>query len=186
MLDSVSCVQPQTCVAVGHTPGDYLRDGTSADVAHAALIEVWNGSRWAVQSTPALPESAELLSVSCVSTLACTAVGIDAVGTLLNPMPLIEHWDGTQWSLEASAPYAPPGASLDSTSCTSATSCVAVGSISGGSTLPESTFAESWGGTSWMTAATPNPAPSPLINSLAAVSCTPPATCIAIGSGGPG
>ena len=68
---------------------------------------------------------------------------------------------------------------LDSVSCVSSTSCVAVG---GGGNPPDSTqtLAEIWNGTSW--AVVPSPDPSGYLNGLLGVSCTGSTFCMAVGS----
>jgi hypothetical protein len=66
-LDAVSCTSSKACTATG----SYQPDGVSAYYA-----EVWNGTRWAVQTTP-VPSGSQggsLLGVSCVPNR-CAAVG---------------------------------------------------------------------------------------------------------------
>ncbi len=62
-------VRASTCVAVG-----FLRTGANMIMT---LAEHWNGKKWVVRGTPALPaaQSANLTSVSCPALLVCTATG---------------------------------------------------------------------------------------------------------------
>ena len=85
-------------------------------------------SAWSLQS-PALPSISQgnLFADACSSPASCIAVGTfaDSSGT---QVPLAEHWNGTD--LEPAVRAQPGGATdseLHGVSCSSATSCVAVG-----------------------------------------------------------
>src|SRR6185436_20008006 len=69
--------------------------------------------------------SARLDGVSCPTPTWCVAVGM-AVARSGAELPVIEQWNGSQWSREPSPRLA--GASLDAVSCTSDRSCVSIGS----------------------------------------------------------
>jgi hypothetical protein len=144
----------------------------------------------------------DLLSVSCASANACVSVGeawtntrvdcrpSDFVGICQAGSPLIERWNGPQWSIQPAAlpvaivPDVPsgslgPGASLSGVSCASARACMAVGSWwqrpqPGG---PDHAFAEFWNGTRWALL-TPTAAS---VSRLYGVSCTSPDACTAVG-----
>jgi hypothetical protein len=64
-----------------------------------ALAEGWNGTAWALQSTPAISGStfASLGSVSCTTVSNCWAVGVS--DTSSGSDALIEKWNGTSWSV---------------------------------------------------------------------------------------
>ena len=65
-----------------------------------ALAEGWNGTKWAIQSTPGLSGSFDnLAGVSCVAAGNCWAVGSQYNQTRTTISNLIEHWDGTAWSV---------------------------------------------------------------------------------------
>jgi hypothetical protein len=124
-LSSVSCTSSGACTAVG---GNYAeRSGR-----RVLLIERWNGTSWTNQTAP-IPGTAEyggLNGVSCTSARACTAVGW-APKPLGPQSTLAEAWNGKTWSVRATPN--PPGylsPSLSGVSCTSATTCTAVGSSS--------------------------------------------------------
>lgn len=188
VLESVSCVPPHHCVAVGYTPA-----GGPNEVERGALVEVWNGSSWLAQPTPPAAGQAELHSVSCTSLSHCVAVGL--LSSQPNPIvrqPLIERWNGANWTIDQQAiPSAVSGAcgtecadlslTLTGVACASASECEAVGSTS--TVQGTRTFAESWNGTSWASTPTPNPAPAPPDDDLTAVSCTTPTACVAVGPG---
>ena len=172
-LSGVSCASATACIAVG----TYV---TSAFI-DVTLAEAWNGSNWAIQSTPnpsGAPDSS-LAAVSCTSTTACTAVGnyVSSSGTELT---LAEAWDGSGWTIQSTPdPSAAQSSSLLGVSCPSAGACSAVG-WSSSSDGTELTFAEVQIGTGWTLQATPNPAGS-VGSSLSSVSCVAPTVCTAVG-----
>jgi len=174
-LDGVSCSSVKSCVAVGFTATD-------------ALVEQWNGTAWSIVGTPSPPVEyvgdgiAELRGVSCVSATNCSAVGAAYSRIDLNSGPglarsIVEHWDGHRWSI-AARPNAVPTtdtyngqlSELNGVSCSSATTCAAVGN---------SALVERWDGTRWSMA----PFTGSTSNSrLDQVSCPNPTTCFAVGS----
>ena len=169
-LTSVSC-SASSCAAVG-----YFSDQVGNEVP---LAERWSGSTWLIQPTPVLTGSpiGRLSSVSCASTVACTAVGAHTGSAPVDT--LAESWDGTHWSLEATpTPTGSYGAFLTSVSCTSATTCVAVGYYStAGNGLP---LAESWDGGTWTILPVPRPSGA-ADAALFGVSCTAADFCTAVG-----
>jgi hypothetical protein len=166
-LNGVSCPSPVACVAVGEAPG-----GT------APLAEHWNGTSWTTKPTVnPKPTDADSFfnGVSCTSASACTAVGISINHANANPpnqiSTLAERWNGTAWTLQSTP--SPGGAgNFLGVSCTSATSCFAVG-FSGTGTL-----AAHWNGSTWTAQSTPSPGQS---GSLSGVSCTSDTACTAVG-----
>src|SRR6476661_3698430 len=68
-LYGASCTSASACTAVG----DYV----TSTGASKTLAEHWNGTAWAVQSTPTPSGAADsfLQDVACTSASACTAVG---------------------------------------------------------------------------------------------------------------
>lgn len=170
-LLGVSCASSVWCSAVGPY---------EVSSAHKALAEVWNGTEWAIQTVPnpSGAISSELLSVSCTSSTACTAVG--HYTTSSSSATLADRWDGTSWV--AQTPPNPSGAtesSLLGVSCTSSTSCIAVGYYYD-SAGERKTLAESWNGESWSIQTTPN-REGATRNILLGVSCTSSSACTAVG-----
>jgi hypothetical protein len=126
-LSSVSCTSPTACTAVGDADG-------------STLVERWSAGRWSIQPSPSNESagSSTLTSVSCATARACTAVGatnLDAEGSS-SPPPgaLAERWNGRHWSLQHLV-MQPGGSWLNSVSCATRTSCVAVGARGGGGAL---------------------------------------------------
>ncbi len=173
-LNGVSCAAASACTAVGQ----YV---TSAG-ATVPLAERWNGTAWAVQSTPS-PGGATasfLNAVSCASASACTAVGYSRTSTGTT-LPLAERWDGTAWAIQSMpTPGAATATYLLGVSCTSASACTATGFYltSAGASVP---VAERWNGTAWAIQSTPNPSGA-TASQLYGVSCAAASTCTAVGS----
>jgi hypothetical protein len=122
-LNAVSCVTATSCEAVG----SYL---TSDTFKPLTLAEQWNGSTWAVQSTPNPAQSIDnnLLGVWCTSADSCAAVGDQTLpGTPLATLTLAQSWDGTSWTDQSSANHSAGFDVLNSVSCTRAGACTAVG-----------------------------------------------------------
>jgi hypothetical protein len=172
-LNGVACTSATACTAVG--------DYTNSLGTPVTLAERWNGTSWAIQATPN-PSGAQasfLNGVSCTSATACTAVGTygNSVGTTVT---LAERWNGTSWAIQATPnPSGALSSFLQGASCTSATTCTAVGGYIN-SVGTDVTLAERWNGTSWAIQATPNPSGAryPV---LQGVSCTSATACTAVG-----
>jgi hypothetical protein len=173
VLDQVSCVSASFCVAVG-----------SWAKGRATLVESWNGSTWSIVPSPDKytgdnSTDEQLLGVSCVSPTFCVAVGFWDVGVGAYSV-LGESWDGSTWSIATTAPAA-SGSELTSVSCSSASSCTAVGwqgeQYSVGQ--PQKTLAESWDGSTWSIASSPNQTTND--NALAGVACLSATSCTAVG-----
>jgi hypothetical protein len=144
------------------------------------LVEHWNGTSWSIvaSANPAGPAFAALSGVSCTSATDCTAVGFALDSSGFADRTLVEHWNGTSWSIVASPnPFGAASADLSAVSCTNAVNCYAVG-FSGDETSTK-TLVEHWDGSTWAIQATPNPSGSNDAE-LLGVSC-PGATCYAVG-----
>jgi hypothetical protein len=173
VLVAVSCPSSAACVAVG--------DQETAAGGQTSLAEVWNGSAWSIQHTPAVTGALTVMlsSVACTSSTACVAVGWydSAAGT---QEPLAERWNGHTWSIQSTpTPTGASQSSLSGVSCPSATVCVAVGAYQTptGHQLP---FVARWDGSAWTIQTTPMPA-SALQGRLVSISCTSLTSCVAVG-----
>jgi hypothetical protein len=118
-LNGVSCRLATACMAVGET---------STNGHLQTLAEQWNGTTWAVVSTPHVGGSGtegSLASVSCPRRASCTAAG-DVQGR--KDRVLAEHWNGAQWTQDATVrPLNAQESGLGGVSCLARTSCIAVG-----------------------------------------------------------
>ena len=130
-LSSVSCASRDACIAVGDSSW-----GSGFNVKRVTLAEQWDGSRWSVQTTSNPIQLDELNSVSCSSTRSCTAVGYytDRAGDAT--IPLVEKWNGRQWSVIPTPRSLSTGKSADSSLlavvCFTNGNCLAVGDAEGG------------------------------------------------------
>jgi hypothetical protein len=165
LLTAVSC-GTGFCDAVG-----YYDDVRSNDTVPFA--EAWNGTSWSVQPLPA-PSGIGVsypFGLSCVTAGACEATGYS-----VQPGPsatgLAEVWDGTSWTIQASASEA---GAVDGVSCHAQDACEGVGS-----TPAHATFAESWDGSVWANQATSIPSPSQE-SGLSSISCSAVDVCEAVG-----
>ena len=167
-LSGVSCNGAKACTAVG--------DAVGGGGSLVSLAERYDGTNWTVQSTPnpAGAVHSFLISVSCAAVKACTAVGFwtNSGG---NQTPFAEQWNGTTWALKTvPAPSGSTTAQLNDVSCTTSTSCEAVGSDN------THTWAEVWNGTNWsiQNIATPSGGRNAHVNG---VDCTAANACTAVG-----
>ncbi len=163
-LTGVSCISATICTLVGNA---FFPNAAPAG-KQVTLAERWNGTAWAIQTTPTLTGSSGFDSVSCPSPTMCIAVG-GVTGTAT----LAERWNGTSWSVQTT----PGGSSfseLNSVSCTSATACMAVGGA----------VAERWNGTSWSVQSLANSGGASFF--VSSVTCTSATVCTAVGFDGGG
>ena len=181
-LNDVACTSARNCMAVGWD----LRQPTGGSV-YFTLAEAWNGSTWTVIPTPTPRHpggGAELNAISCVSSTDCMAVGetlvfLTKTGRTVEH-PIAEEWNGSTWTTVPTPLFAHSSAILDGISCTSTSSCMAVGSEGFPRNPTEFTLAESWNGTAWSFVPTPQPL-TPGGTALTQVSCTGAGACMAVG-----
>ncbi len=167
-LSSVACPSRQACTAVG---------GSSHTLSSSSrmLAERWNGNRWSIQPIPTPKGTSDGLSgVSCPSARACVAVGGAFHRAGRRQTTLTEAWNDKLWRVQATPTMKAPSA-LYAVSCTSASSCVAVGH-----TLlePSQGIVERWNGKTWRLQAIP---PLAKDTQLSGVSCSSPRACTAVG-----
>ncbi len=169
-LQSVSCTSSSACTAVGSY---YSKETEGIPEGLTTLAERWNGTEWAIQSTPTLTgaKQSELQGVSCASTEACVAVGGATVTA--GKVGLSERWNGKEWSSTEIAAVA----DLEGVSCTTSEACTAVKGLA----------AERWNGKEWTLQSLPNPIGARESDrygssGVNAVSCSAAAQCVAVGS----
>jgi hypothetical protein len=170
LLASVSCVTKKFCVAVGADP---------TPRGEQKIIEAWNGKSWKIDG--AAPTTfANLQGVSCLSPSRCTAVGYYSVGVGRPIVPLVEQWDGRDWSVVPSPNLAADStlSKLNAVTCVDASDCFAVGEYALMNNR-EVAGIERWNGALWKVV----PAPSPWTGNLtlASVSCANARLCFADG-----
>ena len=169
-LNSVTCVSSSDCWAVG---------SNKSYVSEYTLIEHWDGASWSIVPSadpPEDPPTNSLISVTCVSSSDCWAVGTNAYSQ--HP-PTIEHWNGNSWSL-VGCPVPPGGTTphyyLESVVCTSSTNCWAVGFYN-----PQNLqqMIERWDGNSWQLVSVPDVGDTG--NVLYSATCASALDCWAVG-----
>jgi hypothetical protein len=183
LLEGVSCLTTQSCVATGF----YVPTSNSHD--EGALAETWNGHSWKAfkPPTPATPFG-NLDAVSCATARFCLAGG-----TYFDPVndgqPLLaDSWDGKAWHRVTVAQPTPTSGWANlilGVSCPASTSCAAVGAsgLLQGNSVTFSAFAEMLSGSAWTLTNVPMPAGQQ--SGLFAASCTSPTSCVATGGVGP-
>jgi len=137
----------------------------TARSAHAATTTPVTGS-WQVVPSPTINVSnstfgAKLNAVAVVSSTDIWAVGFGPLpgGAAFVKQTLIEHWNGTRWSIVPS-PNPPANfanVELDGVFALSSTNVWAVGFFEDPSRLPRLTLIEHWNGSSWTIVSSPNP-----------------------------
>lgn len=139
------------------TDGWVLGGSLILPVAYPRYASWWHGGRWTTVPLAVSPDpesnAPNLDAVAALSPSDAWAVGgFYHITTRLGA--LIEHWDGTQWSIVPNPLSAQPGTSLDHLAVVSATDIWAVGRQhdAGGVPVP---LAEHWDGSSWSVVPTP-------------------------------
>ncbi len=120
------------------------------------LAEHWNGATWSIVATPNPGSNFDdLSSVTAIATNNVWAVGL-LVNSSSVEQTLIEHWNGSAWSVVPSPNVASSSSALFGVSAVSANDIWAVGfSFSSGN--PQNTLVEHWNGTKWKIVASPSP-----------------------------
>jgi hypothetical protein len=177
-LIGVSCPSRSSCLAVGGHGNPFIGP------ARGTLAERWDGARWRIQPTPNPPGGQWfLLSVSCTSPSACTAVGGRLVPTRTGLATLAERWNGRTWTIQHTP--SPPGHGfklLNGVACTSRSFCMAVGNEFDTTGKSLGTIAEQWNGRTWRIVPTFKPAPAGPNAGFNGVACTSASACTAVGS----
>ena len=155
VFTGVSCASATSCVAVG-----YSGHGTSVQ---PPFVASWDGAHWSVVPSPS-PGTINfnvLYSVSCAGPSTCTAVGSFGPAADVS-QGFIEAWGGASWALADSPRPSGSSSRLAGVSCTGPAHCVAVGSHQrdpspGGSPAGvEGSLIESWDGSTWSIAGSPD------------------------------
>jgi hypothetical protein len=166
-FSDVSCRATAGCIAVG---GDASTAG-----AGRALAEVWSGQRWRLLPVP-LPSgarAAELSGISCPGAQ-CVAVGsYRDNGGLVRPLAV--GWTGSSWRPLPAVRGPALVSALNAVSCPTSALCLAVGYSYRAQPAP---LAELWQDGRWRVL----PASGLSAGLLTGVSCTGPATCLAVGA----
>jgi hypothetical protein len=109
----------------------------------------WNGTAWSQIATPTLGVTSSLLSVSASGATDAWAVGMSVLGKH-DDATLMEHWNGTAWSVNSSLVVTGYAAELSGVVDLSPSNAWAVG-------VANSSLLEHWNGTTWSQVAMPDP-----------------------------
>jgi hypothetical protein len=175
-LSGTACPGSASCYSVG----SYVNSSSTTQ----PLIEHWTGTSWGIMTMtlPSGTTTAELSDISCSATTACTATG-DYTTASITHAALILRWNGTSWTSQTGAAISGATQSeLDGVSCTSSTSCNAVGYYLDSSSVQHE-LAETWNGTTWTQKSVPAPTGS-TGGALSDVSCYTSTSSGCIADGG--
>ncbi len=193
ILQSVSCTSASSCMAVGYSTGGSM--GLNLN----DLIEQWNGAAWTIVPGPPTGQTYDqLTNVQCLTADDCWAVGNAGPGqqssNFLPIFPggapgdqgLIEHWDGTTWSIVPSVTEpSPNGGYLIGLECVSDTDCWASGATTDDTGTGSGILMESWDGSSWTDVSASVPPPSSSTGAiLSSITCPSATQCWGVGSSG--
>ncbi len=159
-LRAIAAASPNDVWAVGSVEGSFQ-----------SLIQHWNGSRWSVVPSPPngnkINERYTLVSITAISADDAWAVGDYSPGGSFGDRTLIEHWNGTKWTMFPS-PHPGSGSRLLKVEAISANNVWAVGSFYNG---PAQTLILHWDGAQWSVVPSPNPSkPGSELRSVTVVS----------------
>ncbi len=131
------------------------------------LIEHWDGTQWSLVKSANAPTSDDNLSgVVALSPTNAWAVGLFSIlGGPGNDHTLVEHWDGTQWSIVPS-PDVSFTVGLFDVAAISSTDIWAVGNAYNKNASVSRTVIEHWNGTKWSVVPSPNPTSLSFLNGV--------------------
>jgi len=152
VFQGISCPTATRCVAVGAT-----EDNTPSRFFHA-FAEVWSGGKWHVSTLRRTPSL--FFGVSCPASNRCFASGDTFPSGARFAHPLIETWNGRNWTTQHPVQTQAPrsGDVLLHVSCVTRSRCEAVGfSFNPNVRNSDRTLAEMWNGHRWTVQTTANP-----------------------------
>lgn len=168
--------------------GTYLFEVNSSDYAEETYSLHWNGSAWSIVSMPLEPGTNPDFEYVFHSIKANSPTDVWAVGAAENvatgsSATLIEHYNGTAWSV-VSSPSPGSGAALYGVTTANASNDVwAVGSYTPSGSSESQTLTLNWNGSAWSTVASPNGSTG--VSLLNSVATTPGAAIVqAVGDTG--
>jgi hypothetical protein len=143
----------------------------------STTFEHWNGQSWSIVSGPGVNNANNgIARIAAVSSQDVWAVGTSkAPGRRTPTLPLIEHWNGSTWSIVPSPATGTFAAFLSGVTALSSTDAWAVGG-----TFTGSPVVEHWDGSQWSLVSVPV-STGAFNNQLSAVSSLPGGTVIAVG-----
>jgi hypothetical protein len=159
-LNGVAALSPTNVWAVGFSNNSWWGENKT-------LIEHWNGTRWSIVPSPS-PSSTgqnDLWSVSAVSPTDIWAVG-ETNNSSGGATTLVEHWNGTRWSVVPSPSPSPTYSLLHSVAAIAANDVWAAGNAYDDATDEFRTLIEHWNGTRWSVVPSPSMADDDYVRSV--------------------
>lgn len=135
---------------------DIWAAGYTSNYTSQTVIEHWDGMSWSIVSSPNPSTSAQLYAVSADSSTDAWAAGNYYDSNSGIEQTLIEHWNGTAWSVVSSSGPGTYDNTLSGIDALSANNVWAVGYYQNTSG-PQETLIEHWDGTTWSVVPSSNP-----------------------------
>ena len=144
-LDGVTAISDSDVWAVGNF------SSTNGGAINHTLTEHWNGTAWSIVASPDVGSmGSSLQAVSAASSTDVWAVGTEQTsGDVNGDRTLIEHWNGTAWSVVPSPNPSIEGDNLTGVAAISATNAWAVGFFENKAQSALLPIILHWDGTSW-------------------------------------
>ncbi len=143
-LNAVAVVSSSDVWAVGQYSTGVIGNGI--------LIEHWNGTSWNVVPSPNVDNNGNLYSIVAVSASNVWAVGEYVNSSTVSDQTLIEHWNGSSWSVVAS----PKESGLLGVAAISSRNVWAVGYSNRSNLNTLYTLIGHWDGKGWSVVTSPN------------------------------
>jgi hypothetical protein len=175
ILNTVSCVSPTDCTAVG----GFIKG--SGEGQEQPLAEHWDGTSWSIEKVPNphTENGSSLSAVSCPAASACEAAGSYTDFDSLQAV-MAFGWNGSKWTRQAeSDPGGGESSDQLSLSCTDASHCTAAGYWDDDQGVVRALI-ERWDGAEWTMQAAADPEQSQF-DELEGVSCSAPTACTSVG-----
>jgi hypothetical protein len=174
-LQGIEAIAPDDIWAVGFANNP---DGPQYSIQTLALH--WEGSDWRIVATPNAPTDwNRLYGVAATSSDDVWAVGTSQDVAYVPLRTLIQHWDGTAWSIVPSPSPGPVVNELRSVAAVSANDAWAVGFCAGW--YRSSTLILHWDGANWSQVPSPNPNAGFANNELYGIAAIAPDDIWAVG-----
>lgn len=141
---------------VGYAANSLWAVGDYAQQVFRTLTEVWTGTSWSVMPSQNIGTGDnDLTGVAVISPNDAWAVGEWNAKPTSRPKPLIEHWNGSSWSIVPS----PSAGQLSGLGAVAAVTTDNVWAVGGFFDFAgnEQTLIEHWNGSKWSIVPSPNP-----------------------------
>ena len=187
-LFDTACVSATDCWAVGYSGTILFTTQPDFGPPDFTLIQHWDGNSWSVvpssNANDPFWNQNILRGVTCVSSTDCWAVGLKGFkvdGETVDYEILIQHWDGSRWSIVSSPnPADADNSSLLKVACSSTSDCWAIGYYYDNNPGIAHTLVEHWNGAAWSIVA--DATPQNHDHYLRDVACNSASDCWAVGS----